>query len=330
MNFYAASALVNLVVGVFLCLAVLTKDKRTKLDLYFAFFAFSAIVWSAGYFFWQLAGAYDPALFWSRFLIAGAIGIGLFYLHFVLEFLNLSRAKKTFLLIADAIFIILFLLNLTPLVVNRVESRLSFPFWPVPGIAFHIFLIAWLGYIFYSTLLLFRAYQTAEGIFRQQIKYLFFGVSIGFIAGSFNYFLWYNIPIPPVTNILVSLYFILVFYAIIRFRFFNIKIIATEVFVLILFAATVAQFFIPSFSTNIFWAFGFIMLILIAGGFLIKGVLNEVRQREQLQVLTTKLEQANKQLKKLDQARADFITMASHQLRTPPSTLKWYLAAILA
>lgn len=72
------------------------------------------------------------------------------------------------------------------------------------------------------------------------------------------------------------------------------------------------------------------MLILIAGGFLIKGVLNEVRQREQLQVLTTKLEQANKQLKKLDQARADFITMASHQLRTPPSTLKWYLAAILA
>ncbi len=44
---------------------------------------------------------------------------------------------------------------------------------------------------------------------------------------------------------------------------------------------------------------------------------------EQLQVL-------NEQLRQLDQARAEFITIASHQLRTPPATLKWYLAAILS
>src|SRR3989344_8849013 len=144
MNFYAVSALVNLVTGVCLCLAVLTKNKRSKLDQYFALFAFSAVVWSSGYFFWQLASTYDSALFWLRFLMAGAIGIGVFYLHFVLEFLNLSKAKKKFLLIADAIFIILFLSNLGALVVDPVEPRLLFPFWPVPGTAFHFFLIAWL------------------------------------------------------------------------------------------------------------------------------------------------------------------------------------------
>ena len=41
------------------------------------------------------------------------------------------------------------------------------------------------------------------------------------------------------------------------------------------------------------------------------------------------LEKTNEQLKILDQARSEFITIASHQLRTPPATIKWYLASIL-
>ncbi len=46
--------------------------------------------------------------------------------------------------------------------------------------------------------------------------------------------------------------------------------------------------------------------------------------------LYEQLREANEQLKILDQARAEFITIASHQLRTPPTTIKWYLASILA
>ncbi len=46
-------------------------------------------------------------------------------------------------------------------------------------------------------------------------------------------------------------------------------------------------------------------------------------------LLYEQLEQANNQLKILDQARSEFITIASHQLRTPPATIKWYLASIL-
>ncbi len=43
-----------------------------------------------------------------------------------------------------------------------------------------------------------------------------------------------------------------------------------------------------------------------------------------------KLEIANQQLKALDKARAEFISIASHQLRTPPATIKWYVGAILS
>jgi signal transduction histidine kinase len=47
-------------------------------------------------------------------------------------------------------------------------------------------------------------------------------------------------------------------------------------------------------------------------------------------LLYEQLEEANKQLLALDKARAEFISIASHQLRTPPATIKWYLGAVLA
>lgn len=46
-------------------------------------------------------------------------------------------------------------------------------------------------------------------------------------------------------------------------------------------------------------------------------------------LLYEELKVANEQLKALDKARAEFISIASHQLRTPPATIKWYVAAIL-
>jgi signal transduction histidine kinase len=329
MNFYAISALVNLITGACLCLAILSKEKRNKIDLCFALFAFCACVWSAGYFFWQISAAHDVALFWVRFLIAGAIGIGITYLHFVFEFLNLSNEKQRLLRALDVLFAAFFIADFTPAVVKTVEARLQFTFWPVPGLAFHIFLISWLLCIFYSTSLLYKTYLVSQGIFKKQVKTLLWGVSIGFVAGSFNYLLWYNIPIPPVTNILVSLYFILVFYAIVRYKFFNIKVIATEAFVLLLLGTSIWQLFTPDISRNVFLSSAFISLVLVAGIFLIRSVVLEVTQRERLQELSKKLADANEQLKALDKARAEFISIASHQLRTPPATIKWYLAAML-
>jgi signal transduction histidine kinase len=47
-------------------------------------------------------------------------------------------------------------------------------------------------------------------------------------------------------------------------------------------------------------------------------------------LLYEQLKVANEELKVLDQARAEFISIASHQLRTPPATVKWYLSAALA
>lgn len=47
-------------------------------------------------------------------------------------------------------------------------------------------------------------------------------------------------------------------------------------------------------------------------------------------LLYKQLQIANEQLRALDKARAEFISIASHQLRTPPATIKWYINAVLS
>ncbi|MBX4186817.1 MAG: hypothetical protein KW802_00975 [Candidatus Doudnabacteria bacterium] len=118
-------------------------------------------------------------------------------------------------------------------------------------------------------------------------------------------------------------------YVIIRHRFLGVKVISTEVLVFVLSVVTLFELLIANNSFVVTLRVIEFLLVLTFGVLLIKSVIREVKQREKLEELTMKLEAANEQLKVLDRARADFITIASHQLRTPPATIKWYLAAIL-
>lgn len=62
----------------------------------------------------------------------------------------------------------------------------------------------------------------------------------------------------------------------------------------------------------------------------IKSLIDVVAVALDKALLYEELRVANEQLQALDKARAEFISIASHQLRTPPATIKWYLNAIIS
>ena len=61
---------------------------------------------------------------------------------------------------------------------------------------------------------------------------------------------------------------------------------------------------------------------------LIRSVLHEVRQREEISKLAEDLRVANAELKKLDQMKSEFVSLASHQLRAPLTAIKGYISLI--
>lgn len=224
MNYFTLSALINFILSIFLGIVVFTKNRQSGINLTFSLFAFTVAFWSIAYFFWQNTTVETDALFWSKILMAFAIFIPAFYLHFILNWIGSYKYKIVILSSTYALFTgFLFLDLFSSQFISGVKPALFFKFWPIPGIAFHLFLLVWASLVVYSTFLLYSYHQKSVGLIKTQTKYLLLGMIIGFTGGSTNYLLWYGIPIPPIGNILVSVYVALTAFAIIRHSFLDIR-----------------------------------------------------------------------------------------------------------
>lgn len=214
MNFFAFSALFNGTAALLFGLFIVLRNPRGSASRAFGVLSLSVVVWSFGYFFWQMSDNAAQALFYDRVLMAGAIFIPVAYLHFVLAMIYRLKQKIKLLIFAYALFGVFFVLNFTKLFISGFQQ--NFYFWSVPGPAFHPFLVLWFACYIYASVLLVKAYKKSEGVNYLFLKYTFIGCFIGFLAGIVNYLPWYGIFVPPFTNILVSVYVVSLIYPFIK------------------------------------------------------------------------------------------------------------------
>lgn len=120
----------------------------------------------------------------------------------------------------------------------------------------------------------------------------------------------------------------LVAYSIVQFRTFTIHIAGAQVLVVALFGLVAASFFVKEAQREMI-AFGTLFLTAIVGYFLVKGVKKEFEQKLELERLAAQLDKANKRLKVLDKMKSEFVSIASHQLRSPLTSIRGYASMIL-
>lgn len=259
MLYYPISALVISFSSLFFGFFIIYKNFKSKVNIFYFAFCLSAFWWSFFYFFWQIASNASSALFFLKLLMVGAIYSSFFYLTCVVYFVNKQlEYKKT--------LYILFLINIVWLFSNiftnefivGVESKLNFPYWPIPGIFFHPFLFTFFLEILLASYLLVITIKHAKGLLRPQAQYMLIGLGLAFLGGSTNYFLWYDIPIPPYGNILVVSFVVFTGYAILKYRFLDIRVVIkrslifTVLVLLITSIFSASAFFLSSFVQTFF------------------------------------------------------------------------------
>jgi len=227
-TFWALSGLVNGLTSTLLGLLVYFKNRKNPLNITYALACLSVSVWSYAYFLWQISLFKAQALFWCRVLMAGAIFIPAFYFHHIFILLNQINQKKRILFLVYLSCLFFLLADFSPFFVKDVREKLWFKYWPDAGILYYPFLIIWCGIVIYGINVIYQALKNARGEENNKLRYIFIATLLGWGGGATNYPLWLDIPIPPVGNILVSVYIIIVAYAIVKYRLMDIKIAFTR------------------------------------------------------------------------------------------------------
>ncbi|MCA9391889.1 hypothetical protein KC614_01630 [candidate division WWE3 bacterium] len=230
MTIYAAASFINFIGSLVLAGGILIYNYKKPLYLKLAMVNIAIAVWAFGYWMWQTSIDYNSALFWTQILTIGSAMIPTGFFIWVTEYLNETKRYRIILILSILSAFVFSTLSFSGHMIVGLRSIAGFSFWPIPGVLYHLFLaFHFVGLMMFGFYRLLANAKNMHGVEHQRLLIVVGGMIFGFVCGLTNFPLWYGINLPPVGNFLIIIYPLTLSYAILRYRFLDIRLIAEEV-----------------------------------------------------------------------------------------------------
>jgi signal transduction histidine kinase len=322
-NFFNNQILVFLIVifSAWLSFWVYFTKPSSKINQTFSLYTFFYTLWiGSGFFSNFVLPNYNLALFFTKLRFGSVVLCAVFTYLFVLFF---PRKKEDHPLLTKIIVLWAIIVFFTLIFTDFIIKNIKIEEWGTDIIFGEAYLLFFGGIIFLAFLIsyiLIKKYFLVAKKEKLQLQYFLIGIIVFIIAN-----LLFNVFAPIISGTYkyyqigdYSAVFLLVFtsYAVMKRELFGIRVVVTTIFVALIaiLLAVDTLFFTTQFILQIFKG-GVLILFLYFGYLLIRSVINEIERREEVE--------------RLSRAKSEFISIASHQLRTPLTAIKGYISMIL-
>jgi signal transduction histidine kinase len=328
---YTIPPLLSSILFLFLGVVVYWNNRKSLANITFLLLCFATSWWQFSWFI--LFNAQNEIL--ANYLVKighiGIIFIPIFFFHFLLSFLReISKFDRHLLYFSYSMGLIFEAVLLTTNYFINGFYEYFWGFYPKAGFLhpFYLLLLSVLTvralYLLFSFL---KKNKRTHPIKYHQAKYILLAL-IFYIFASSDFLVNYGVEFYPSGFLFILLFLGITAYAIVKHYLFGIKVILTELLVAVIGVILLFQALISEGIWNQVLSWSIFVLFGISGYYLIKATIKEIERREQIEKMDKELRKTYKELKKLDIAKSEFISIASHQLRTPLTAIKGYVSLI--
>lgn len=332
---FAVSAIINGVTSSVIAIVALSSTTRSRSTWVFFAYMTAVTIWSVGYFFWMRANSDTSAYFWITVLNIGSAFIPITYYHWITIVAGLKR--KILVLAGYAVAVFCVWAAFSPYYVKSLSNIEGLVRWPQAGTLYAVYLALYVSCIFLGIYDITKSLQkkTVNGEESKTLKYLLVVLILGLFAMT-NFPLWYGIPILPWGNLLVFLHVFALGYAMARHNLMKMASIGPRMAISYIVVGAVLNIFTAENATQVVLRILILAIVAFFSGMFLSTFRRVEEARAKVQELAKRLAETNwelsrknEQLRIIDQRKSEFVSIVSHQLRTPVTAIKGYSSLIL-